>query len=153
MKKLPAFKDIPEADMDSTINIVYHDGVGTIKNEKLAKLIKEKDDSIFYTYNNRIWPQVPEPVRRNINHINRKDREENKMGEKIWKADCKTAMGKINSPVLLIGGAYDWMNEELYPGMKKQFTQTKCVFTSVPKGRISVCGTIRKIISGKLSAF
>ena len=53
---------------------------------------------------------------------------------KIMNADYISAIEKIECPVLIIGGFYDRMYQDLYPEMKKHFIKTKARVYVCPNG-------------------
>ncbi|MBL0273087.1 MAG: hypothetical protein IPQ06_08435 [Chitinophagaceae bacterium] len=67
-------------------------------------------------------------------HINRKLRDQTPQVYEIFGSDYPSALEKIKCPVLIIGGFYDRMYQELYPEMKKHFIKTKVRIYLCPNG-------------------
>ena len=109
-----------------------------IKDTQLLKtvlsLYRTKEDSIVRRNFNFRGDIRPEPLIRNGQHINRKMREQVPQVYKIMNADYISAIEKIECPVLIIGGFYDRMYQDLYPEMKKHFIKTKARVYVCPNG-------------------
>jgi len=132
VKALSEFSKISPITMDSigeSIKIA-----DTVLYASLVKIYNTKVDSIVrrnFTYrgDNR-----PEPLVRNGLHINRKLRDQTPQVYEIFGSDYPSALEKIKCPVLIIGGFYDRMYQELYPEMKKHFIKTKVRIYLCPNG-------------------
>ena len=100
----------------------------------LTALYRSKEDSIVRRNYNFRGDIRPEPLVRNGLHINRKMREQVPQVYKIMNADYLSAIEKVECPVLIIGGVYDRMYQDLYPEMKKHFIKTKARIYLCPNG-------------------
>jgi proline iminopeptidase len=132
IRTLPEFSKIDPAIIDSVEQKIKISD--TLLNDKLVKLYNAKVDSVIkrnYQYRGDIRP---EPLVRNGIHINRKQRDESGMSWKIMTPDFPSAMEQIKCPVLIIGGFYDRMHQNLYPEMKNQFIKTKVRIYLCPNG-------------------
>ena len=106
----------------------------TVLYASLVKIYNTKVDSIVrrnFTYRG---DTRPEPFVRNGLHINRKLRDQTPQVYDIFGSDYPSALEKIKCPVLIIGGFYDRMYQELYPEMKKHFIKTKVRIYLCPNG-------------------
>ncbi|MBK9483667.1 MAG: alpha/beta fold hydrolase [Chitinophagaceae bacterium] len=106
----------------------------TLLLKTLTALYRSKEDSIVRRNYNFRGDIRPEPLIRNGQHINRKMREQVPQVYKIMNADYLSAIEKIECPVLIIGGFYDRMYQDLYPEMKKHFIKTKARIYLCPNG-------------------
>ncbi len=97
-------------------------------------LYRVKEDSILRRNYNFRGDIRPEPLVRNGLHINRKLREQVRQVYEIYGSDYPSALEKIVCPVLIIGGFYDRMYQELYPEMKKHFIKTTVRIYLCPNG-------------------
>jgi proline iminopeptidase len=132
IKSLPEFGKISALTMDSIIGKIRI--TDTVLNASLAKVYTVKYDSIFgrnFTYRGQVRP---EPLVRTGFHIDRLGREKSGIIPRIREPDYPAAMEQIKSPVLIIGGNYDRMNQEFYPEMKKQFSKAKVRIYICPNG-------------------
>jgi len=109
-----------------------------IKDTQLLKaamtLYRIKEDSIVRRNFNFRGDIRPEPLIRNGLHTNRKLREQTRQVYEIFGSDYPSALEKIKCPVLIIGGFYDRMYQELYPEMKSLFIKTKVRIYLCPNG-------------------
>lgn len=132
VKALPEFSKISPITMDSIGERIKI--ADTVLYASLVKIYNTKVDSIVrrnFTYRG---DTRPEPLIRNGLHINRKLRDQTPQIFKIFDSDYLLAIEKIKCPVLIIGGFYDRMYQELYPEMKKHFTNTKVRIYLCPNG-------------------
>lgn len=108
--------------------------IDTQLQKTVMTLYRIKEDSIVKRNFNYRGDIRPEPLVRNGLHINRKLREQTRQVFGIFGSDYPSALEKIKCPVLIIGGVYDRMYQELYPEMKKHFTKTKVRIYLCPNG-------------------
>lgn len=132
VKALHEFKNISAATMDSIGERIKI--ADTLLYTKLVSIYNNKVDSIVrrnYTYRGDIRP---EPLVRNAFHTNRKLRDQTQQVFKIAGSDYPSAIEKIKSSVLIIGGFYDRMYQERYPEMKEYFINSKVRVYLCPNG-------------------
>ena len=132
VKALQEFSKISPATMDSIGERIKI--ADTVLYNKLVNIYNIKVDSIVrrnFSYRGDIRP---EPLLRNGLHTNRQLRDTTPQVNIIFGSDYPLAMEKIKCPVLIIGGFYDRMYQELYPEMKKQFVNTKVRVYLCPNG-------------------
>lgn len=132
VKTLPEFSKIAPKTMDSIGERVKI--ADTVLYAKLVNIYNTKVDSIVKRNFNYRGDIRPEPLVRNSLHINRKLRDQTPQVYKIFRADYPSADEKIKCPVLIIGGFYDRMYQDLYPDMKKHFLQSKVRIYLCPNG-------------------
>lgn len=127
IRSLPEFNKYSENIFDSIAKPTPL--CDTILFNKLRTIYISKRDSLIQSTNYRL-PVRPEPLQRNLSHINRKDR----VQMKGFDQNYLNAVGSIKCPVLLIGGNFDRMGQELYPEMKSHFINAKTRVYICPNG-------------------
>jgi proline iminopeptidase len=132
IKALPEFSKISPITMDSIGERIKI--ADTVLYAALVKIYNTKVDSIVRRNFNYRGDIRPEPLVRNGLHTNRKLREQIRQVYEISGSDYPSALEKIKCPVLIIGGFYDRMYQELYPEMKNIFIKTKVRIYLCPNG-------------------
>lgn len=76
----------------------------------------------------------PEPLLRNVSHINRAGRDKYKFREKTFNPDYMKVIESIKVPTLIIGGKYDFTMQSYYAQMKNRMGKAKCSIYTCPNG-------------------